>query len=333
MLNYIWLGLIVIGVTIAIAIDVTDISTDKYRNNQPFEVMVEFKNPPQLSSKDYQECEIFFSKEKFNSFYKINSTNTDTIKQPAKIKFTEDKKKSIIQIVINGNTPPFWKEMSKNQGKLADHLAGTIDLSKIQEGTTTLNTSIIIDPIKFVKMNKVTNEGAIKYAKIAVELAIGLIGIMALWLGLMKIAEEAGLVAMFAKALKPVTTKLFPDVPPEHPAMGAMIMNISANMLGLGNAATPLGLKAMEELNKLNKKLGTATNAMATFLVINTSNVQLIPATVIAIRAAAGSANPTEIIGPVIAATAINLTVGITTCKILERLPIFKKQLQPENQD
>jgi spore maturation protein A len=330
MLNYIWLGLIVIGVTIAIAIDVSDISTDKYRNNQPLTVQIDFKSKPDISSKDYQDCEISFTRQNFSDFYRLERTTNDTLKQTARVKFSEDKSKSLIQIAVNGNTPAFWKDMSKNQGKLANQLTGMIDLRNLNDGLVSAKSNIVIDPIKFVKLNKVTNEGAIKYAQIAVELAIGLIGIMALWLGLMKIAEEAGLVAMFARALRPVTTKLFPDVPPDHPAMGAMIMNISANMLGLGNAATPLGLKAMEELNKLSKKAGTATNAMATFLVINTSNVQLIPATVIAIRAAAGSSNPTEIIGPVIAATAINLTVGITTCKILEKLPIFKKQLEPE---
>jgi spore maturation protein A len=126
-----------------------------------------------------------------------------------------------------------------------------------------------------------------------------------------------------------VTTRLFPDVPPDHPAMGAMIMNISANMLGLSNAATPLGLKAMEELNKLNKKVGTATDSMCTFLVINTSNVQLIPATTIAIRAAAGSANPTEILGPVIVATVLTWIIGVTTVKLMARLPVFKRQLDP----
>jgi spore maturation protein A len=186
------------------------------------------------------------------------------------------------------------------------------------------------DPIRFVKLNNVTNEGIIKYAKIAVELAIGLIGIMALWLGIMKIAEQAGLVAKLAGLLKPVTTRLFPDVPADHPAMGAMIMNISANMLGLANAATPLGLKAMEELNKLNKKLGTATDAMCTFLVINTSNVQLIPATVIAIRASAGSSNPTDILGPVIVATTVNTIVGIVTVRLLAKLPVFRRQLAAE---
>jgi spore maturation protein A len=177
-------------------------------------------------------------------------------------------------------------------------------------------------------LTKVTNDGIVGSAKKAVELAIGLIGIMALWLGVMKIAEQAGLIAQLARFLRPLTTRLFPDVPADHPAMGAMIMNISANMLGLSNAATPLGLKAMEELNKLNKKAGTATDAMCTFLVINTSNVQLIPATVIAIRASAGSANPTEILGPALLATALSTVIGVFVVKALAKLPAYKKQLE-----
>jgi spore maturation protein A len=177
-------------------------------------------------------------------------------------------------------------------------------------------------------LNKVTNEGIVGSAKTAVTLAIGLIGIMALWLGIMKIAEESGLIGKLAAFLRPVTTRLFPDVPADHPAMGAMIMNISANMLGLANAATPLGIKAMEELEKLSKKPGVATDAMCTFLVINTSNVQLIPATVIAIRAAAGSSNPAEILGPAILATACSTIIGVTVVKLLARLPGYRKQLE-----
>lgn len=180
----------------------------------------------------------------------------------------------------------------------------------------------------YPNLNRVTNEGIIGSAKTAVTIAIGLIGIMALWLGVMKIAEQAGLIALLARLLKPLTTRLFPDVPADHPAMGAMIMNISANVLGLSNAATPLGLKAMEELNKLNKKLGTATDAMCTFLVINTSNVQVIPATVIAVRAAAGSSNPTEILGPALLATTISTVVGVVVVKLLAKLPVYRRQLE-----
>ena len=166
-------------------------------------------------------------------------------------------------------------------------------------------------------------KGLFEAAKAAVTLAIGLIGIMALWLGMMKIAEDSGLVKVFARAVRPVMVWLFPDVPPDHPAMGAMVMNIAANMLGLGNAATPLGLKAMQELQKLNKVKDTATDAMATFMALNTSSVTLIPATIIGIRAAADSSNPAEIIGPVILATGVSTTVAIIVVKALAKLPRY----------
>lgn len=165
---------------------------------------------------------------------------------------------------------------------------------------------------------------AIENAKAAVELAFNLIGVMAMWLGIMKIAEDSGLIKIISKVLKPIMVFLFPDVPPDHPAMGAMIMNISANILGLGNAATPFGLKAMEELQKLNRKKEIATDAMVTFLAINTSSVTLIPASTIAILVAAGSTNPTEIIGPTIIATTLSTIAAIIAAKTLQRLPKYR---------
>lgn len=172
-------------------------------------------------------------------------------------------------------------------------------------------------------LEAVTN-AAIDHAKSAVELAIGLIGVMALWLGIMKIAEDSGLIKGISKLLRPMMILLFPEVPAEHPAMGAMIMNISANILGLGNAATPFGLKAMEELQTLNKHKDIATNAMVTFLAINTSSVTLIPASTIAILSAAGATNPSEIIGPTIIATTISTTAAIIAAKTLQRLPRYE---------
>ncbi|MBS4537460.1 nucleoside recognition protein [Clostridium sp. D2Q-11] len=166
-------------------------------------------------------------------------------------------------------------------------------------------------------------DAAIENAELAVELSLGLIGVMALWLGIMKIAEESGLVNLLARALRPLMVRLFPEVPADHPAMGAMIMNMAANVLGLGNAATPLGLKAMKELNEINEDKETASNAMCTFLAINTSSVTLIPATVIAYRSAAGSANPTEIIGPAIIATIASTIAAVIAVKTLQKLPIF----------
>ena len=127
---------------------------------------------------------------------------------------------------------------------------------------------------------------SLDWANIAVvNIAFTLIGVMALWLGIMRLAERAGLVALLARGLRPVMRLIFPDVPADHPAMGSMLLNIAANMLGLGNAATPLGLRAMKDLESLNPRPGTATNAMCTFLAINTSSVQLVPVTAMAILA------------------------------------------------
>ncbi len=162
-------------------------------------------------------------------------------------------------------------------------------------------------------------KGAIDSAKTAVEIALGLVGIMTLWLGIMKVAEAAGLVALLGRMLRPLSRLLFPEVPPEHPAIGAMILNVAANMLGLSNAATPLGIKAMEELQTLNDDKETATNAMVTFMVLNTASVQLIPATIIAVLAAAGSKNPTAIIVTTIVASITGVIAAVTAAKILQR--------------
>jgi len=172
------------------------------------------------------------------------------------------------------------------------------------------------------KIENVT-KSAIDAASGAVTIAIGLIGVMALWLGIVKIAEDSGLMTLAAKAIAPLLKKLFPDVPPGHPAMASMTMNIAANMLGLSNAATPLGIKAMEDLEKLNTQPGTATNAMCTFLTINTAGLQLIPATMIGVLASAGSSEPTAIIGTTIAASCTALIAGVSAVKILEKLPLF----------
>jgi len=163
------------------------------------------------------------------------------------------------------------------------------------------------------------SEGAIEAAGAAVELALGLVGVMALFLGLMKIAEAGGLLTVLARLLRPLMVRLFPSVPPEHPAMGAMILNFSANILGLGNAATPFGIRAMQELEKLNPHPGTATNAMALFLAINTSSITLLPTGVIALRASLGSEAPAAILPTTLFATLFATIAGITSALILQR--------------
>ena len=163
-------------------------------------------------------------------------------------------------------------------------------------------------------------EAAISMSKTAVEIAIGLIGIMALWLGIMKIAEESGLIKIIAKIIKPITIRLFPDVPVNHPAMGSIVLNMAANMLGLGNAATPLGLKAMKELQELNEQKDTATDAMCTFLAINTSSVQIIlPATVVGLMGASSS----EIFITTIFATSMSTIAAIFSVKFFSFIFIY----------
>ncbi len=167
---------------------------------------------------------------------------------------------------------------------------------------------------------KAVGQGAFDGAAQGVTLAIGLIGVMALWLGLLKIAEKAGLVDKLARLVRPIFRPLFPGVPDGHPAISAMLLNIAANMLGLGNAATPFGIKAMEELEKLNPNPGTATNAQALFVAINTASLSLVPTTVIALRASAHSSDPAGILLPTLASTLCALIIAIVSAKLLERV-------------
>ena len=164
----------------------------------------------------------------------------------------------------------------------------------------------------------IINNAVIEDTQEAVTFAIGLTGIMAIWLGLMNIAKKSGLIKSFSRLISPLTRFLFPDIPKDHPAISAIVMNMVTNMFGAGNSATALGIKAMEEMNKLNNDKKRATNAMCMFLVINMSSVQLVPLTVLKIRADAGSLNPTEIIGTSLIATTISTVVGIISAKILQ---------------
>jgi spore maturation protein A len=162
-------------------------------------------------------------------------------------------------------------------------------------------------------------KGAVESASSAVQIAIGLIGIMTLWLGMMRVAEAAGLVSLVGRALTPLLRWLFPGVPPGHPAAGAIVLALAANLLGLNNAATPLGIKAMEELQTLNPDKDTATNPMVTFMAVTTSGVQLIPATMIGVLAAAGSSNPTVIIAPTILSTFAGTIAAVIAARLLQR--------------
>ncbi len=319
MLNYVWISLLLIGIFTAIGRDINDDVVNTYRNGVPITASVEnTKRIPSLHPS--YEIDIIIPASSFNQFYNTTSTQS-VIRQPA-ILTTLSSGKQKITMTISDATHHFWKEMAKASGgkdKLdAEVIAFTPEKNEIV---------FVMEKIAYVNIKAVT-KAAIDFADTAVTISLGLIGVMALWLGIMKVGEAAGLLEMLTRLMTPITRRLFPDVPSNHPAVAAMIMNIAANMFGLNNAATPMGLKAMEELNKLNSKAGTATNAMCTFLVINTSGLTLIPATAIAIRAGLGSADPGIIIGTSIFGAGCATTAGLIAVKLLQRLPKYKKELE-----
>lgn len=164
-------------------------------------------------------------------------------------------------------------------------------------------------------------------SKTAFEISLGLTGVLSLWLGIMKIGEKGGIIDVFARLLSPIFTKLFPDIPKGHPVTGSIFMNISANMLGLDNAATPLGLKAMEQLQELNPKKDTATNPMIMFLVLNTSGLTLIPISILVYRAQMGAAQPTDVFVPILLATFFSTLAGVIVTSLYQRINLLNKTI------
>ena len=326
MLNYIWIGLIIIGILVAVGNDIRDEVQNPYRNGVPLEARFEVEKAPGPLRTSW-EGRLVLSAGALNEFYGVSSTVAD-LSQPVSIATAPTGESSFL-MQTGESSPPKWREMAK-YASAKDRLTGVAPSIQFAEDKKSAAVQLVFEPIRFVKLKAVT-QAALDYASTAVNIALGLIGIMALWLGVMKVAEEAGLLKVLTRLLTPVTRRIFPDVPPDHPAVGAMIMNIAANMLGLSNAATPMGLKAMEELNKLNPKVGTATNAMVTFLAINTGGLILIPATAIAVRAAAGSANPGVIIGTSIVGASCATVAGVVASKLLQRLPGYRKAMEVNN--
>ncbi|MHB1050899.1 MAG: nucleoside recognition domain-containing protein [Bacteroidota bacterium] len=317
MLNYVWISLLLIGIFTAVGRDINDEVSNTYRNGIPLTVHAEITGHTTALHPSYHAT-VVIPAAAYNDFY--GTSETGDIRQPVVIS-TLASGKMKLEMTATDATPQFWKQMVKAGGK--EKLEADVASFDPESGAL----SFTFERVSFVKIRAVT-KAAIDYADTAVTISLSLIGVMALWLGIMKVGETAGLLLVLTKALTPVTKRLFPDVPPNHPAVGSMIMNIAANMLGLSNAATPLGLKAMEELNKINPKAGVASNAMCTFLVINTSGLILIPATAIAIRAGLGSADPGIIVGTSIFGAGCATVAGLVAVKLLQRLPRYKKELE-----
>lgn len=310
MLNYIWTFLIFLGLAAAISTDVANKFSDRHRNGKSVELIAFFPNQPAIKSGDLLSFQAVMSAQFYNKTY--GDSVTGDIRFSVKTKYLPNQWTTAV-LLIPENAPLVIKEIAKSTGEDNDIVA---KLSYVPGGITGIN--VVFEEVNYYKMKEVTNS-ALGYADTAVTIAIGLIGIMAMWLGIMKIAEESGVINSFARLLRPVTRFLFPDVPHDHPAIGSIVMNLAATILGLGNAATPLGIKAMEDLNSLNPDKGVATNAMCTFLVLNTASFALMPTTAIALRAAAGSPKPAIIIGTTMFGSFIATMVGIIAVKVFEK--------------
>ena len=327
MLNYIWLFLIASAICVAVGRDVSEETSDRFRNNQPLALSIAPGAMKQAGPNHFSGT-VFLTKTQIAQFYGASEAKTmkgDTVAFAADlIQSQTNSNAGTLTLTLPANAPPVMLDAAAANGD-ATKLIGQAALEITNAALDSIrNSSFVIrnwtpPTVHFRILAKVANEGILKIADTAVTLALGLIGVMALWLGIMKIAEAAGLVLLLAKIVRPIMTRIFPDVPPDHPAMGAMVMNMTANFLGLSNAATPLGLKAMEELNKLNPVAGTATNAMCMFLTINTTALTLVPATVIAIRLTLGSTNPTDIIMPTFLATLVSLVLGVLFTRFIQR--------------
>lgn len=288
MLNYIWGGLIIFSLLFALVNDGNDIFQNTWRNGEVIQIEASFPVNADLG----RNQDIRFT------------IPGDTTRFEARWHPVDDQAELIIP--VTNSLPEHWQRVAQNQESSRQHeLRAHVEMFETRAsansssradtirdietndpeitGTEILTTApitmameIILPEVHFVKLRAITS-AAFEMAEFGVTLALGLIGIMALWLGLMKIAEESGLIHLVVKGVRPVMGWLFPELPKDHPAMGMISLNLAANILGLGNAATPLGIKAMEELQKLNPDKESATNSMCMFLALNTSSVQLLP--------------------------------------------------------
>jgi spore maturation protein A len=314
MLNYIWAGLIIFSFVFAVANDIRDLRNDTYRNGRSLPVMIEGADGPDAASRDVT---VSIEPAAYRDFYGVEEQLSA---YPATLVRTPQGHE--LHFSSTAALPP-------RLAKIRDMTSGD-DPKWLLANVTQLDADgramIQFQPVRWAAVAGI-GEAALTTARIAVELAIKLIGTLALFLGIMQIAEKAGLINLIVIVTGPILRPLFPGIPKGHPAMGLVTLNLTANMLGLGNAATPFGIKAMEELQKLNKSTDTATNAMVMLLAMNTAGVQLLPPmmlyAVMGLRAS-------ELYFPILIVTGLGLVVAIIATKLLGRLPGYRSS-DPDN--
>ncbi len=316
MLNYIWGGLIISSLVFALVYDTRDLVRDTYRNGVDVTLELALEGD---TTQRRQATRVHMPAERYRMLYGVSGAPAAAFdgtlvrtRDGMQLRFAED-----------APVPEPWATIRDMTSPRDNDLRGTV--MQLETHTDSSATAVIrFADVKFVKMTAIA-QAAIDMAETAVSLALGLIGVIALWMGLLRIAEAAGLINAVVRVTQPVLGPLFPEIPKGHPALGMIVLNLTANMLGLGNAATPLGIKAMEELQKLNPNPDTATNSMVMLLAMNTASVQLVPPVILV---ALMGLQINQLIFAIIIVTTISLIVAITAAKLLSRMKRYR--VEPE---
>ena len=305
MLNYIWAGLIISSFVFALGNDFRDLSRDTYRNGRPLPVALAFPEGNDTAARRVP-VEIRIDPAQYAAFY-------GTEEKPA-ASYTgyllRTREGAQLRFDAGSKLPEPLATIAKVSKSRDDELQGRLADS----------TGVVFLPVRFVKLNAIAG-AALDFAKTAAEIALSLVGVMSLFLGLLKIAEESGIIYGLVKLVRPVLRPLFPEVPDDHPALAMIALSLTANVFGLGNAATPFGIKAMEELQKLNKSDDTATNPMVMMLALSTASVQLVPPVLLL---ALLGLQINQLVFPIIGTGLCGLVIAIASAKLLGRLPRYR---------
>jgi spore maturation protein A len=317
MLNYIWATLIIASLVFAVGYDVQDMNRDRYRNGEPLPVHLTFPEGYDETARSVPVA-IRIDPAEYAAFYGVEE-RPDSVYAGRLVRTREG---SLVRFAADASLPEPLGTIAGVSKSRDDELQGALSgwqWSAPMPQPEAL-TAIRFDPVRFVKLNAV-GAAALDFATTAAEIALGLIGVLALFLGLLKIAEDAGVIYALVRVVQPILRPLFPDVPADHPALGMIALNLTANVFGLGNAATPFGIKAMEELQKLNPTEDTATNPMVMLLAMNTASVQLMPPVLLL---ALMGLQINQLFFAIVITTFLSLVIAIIAAKLYGRLPGYR---------
>ncbi len=315
MLNYIWGGLIILSLVFAMVYDIRDFATDTYRNGQPLPATMTFPEGYQAEARR-QNVEVRLDPEGYGAFY--GAAERPAALYEGLLIQTADGRQ--LRFAEGVSVPEPLATIRAFTSSRDNDLRGAVGAFAPSPGVLQAPSTVTFDPVRWLKLNAIAG-AALDFAETAVTIALSLIGGIALWMGLLQIAEASGILYALIRVTQPLIRLLFPEIPKDHPAFGMIVLNLTANMLGLGNAATPLGIKAMQELQTLNTTEDTATNPMVMLLAMNTASVQIVPPVLLV---AIMGLQINQLFFSILITTFLSLVVAVTATKLLGRLKRYR---------